>query len=727
MADPNPEGDPDTQEEVKTVVPAETTESSPAPTPPPTPTPPPEPELPVTEPATRKPKRLTLQERLALAAKAKKKANASAVESRPASSIEPESAKDTEKSQVEPSETPETLETQTTPAPNDLALEELAQVKAALAQVSEENKVLREKAANTANNSEMDKKLAEKDNTIKQLMEEGQTLSKRELKLNDRIKTLAQTNIKLEASLKSYSEKNEETLLKLGEIEDIMKVHKIKSVDQLFELLSTSNLKLQDLQLALDKEKDLNWEAKYKELQKMYETELNDKKSYIKQLNGSALELQMLKQQVQLDVQSKDELITLLNREIVELRDENSAEVTRLESKIEGLRMENESFLKMARNGVDDADDNAAAHKQIDYLEFAKLSDTHRNLQAQYVSSQENWKLIESNLLSKVDGLASSLESVKKSKLKSASEVKKLNSQFFALGEQILKLKQEVATLRDAKKELEFQLQVKANEYSELEEKLEELKTVFNSDRQNYDIKINTLNETIRKFEEQGQVYNSSLSSDNMSSLHSRRFRDSGLHINLEARSIRNFSTHSMNSLGTPFQQWDDPNASAPFTPYTLTQHQFSSSSLTEEIHPLDAPDAGTPDVSYSFKNETPTLPSSGATKNIQLINKMSSSIRRLELELLSLKEENDQITAEKDTAQQEVLGKYDLEQQVARLQETVLRLENDVADGKRKEGTLLEVIGEKSERVAELQADVVDLKDLCRQQVQQMIEMVGK
>lgn len=724
MADPNPEGDPGPQEEVTSTVPAETMEPSPAPTPPPTPTPPPEPELPVTEPATRKPKRLTLQERLALAAKAKKKANASAAESRPVTSIEPETAKATEESQAE---SPETPETQTTPAPNDPALEELAQVKAMLAQVSEENKALREKAANTANNSEMGKKLAEKDNTIKQLMEEGQTLSKRELKLNDRIKTLAQTNFKLEASLKAYSEKNEETLLKLSEIEDIMKVHKIKSVEQLFELLSTSNLKLQDLQLALDKEKDLNWEAKYKELQKMYEAELNDKKSYIKQLNGSALELQMLKQQVQLDVQSKDELIALLNREVVELRDENSAEVTRLESKIEGLRMENESFLKMAQNGVDDADDNSAGHKQIDYLEFAKLSDTHRNLQAQYVSSQENWKLIESNLLSKVDGLASSLDSVKKSKLKSGNEVKKLTSQLFAQTEQVLKLKQEVAALRDEKKELEFQLQVKANEHYELEEKLEELKTVFNSDRQNYDIKINTLTETIRKYEEQGQVYNSSVSSDNISSLHSRRFRDSGLHINLEARSMRNFSTHSMNSLGTPFQQWDDPNASAPFTPYALTQHQFSSSSLTEEIHPFDAPDSGTPDVSYSFKNETPMLPSSGATKNIQLINKMSSSIRRLELELLSLKEENDQITAEKDCAQQEVLGKYDLEQQVATLQETILRLENDVAEGKKKEGTLLEVIGEKSERVAELQADVVDLKDLCRQQVQQMIEMVGK
>lgn len=718
MAETTPETDSGPPEQV--TIPEVPTETEPET--PPIPAPVLEPALP--EPV-RKPKRLTLQERLALAAKAKKKANATAVESRPASPIEPESAKFAEKSAAE---TPETVKEQVPAQQEESALEaELAEMKIKLAQATEENRILREKMTNTANSGEMDKKLAEKDNTIKQLMEEGQTLSKRELKLNDRIRTLAQTNSKLETSLKSYSEKNEETLLKLSEIEDIMKVHKIKSIDQLFELLNSSSKQVQELQHVLDKEKELNWEAKYKELQKMYEAELNDKKSYIKQVNDSALELQMLKQQVQLDVQSKDDLIFLLNREIVEIRDENSTEITRLESKIEGLRMENESFLKMARKGVDDADDNAAAHKQIDYLEFAKLSETHRNLQSQYVSSQENWKLIESNLLSKVDGLVSSLEAVKKSKVKSVNEVKKLNSQLSILVEQVQKLKQEVTALRDEKKELEFQVQIKATDYSELEDKLDELKTVFNSDRQNYDIKINTLNETIRKFEELNQVYNSSVSSDNMTSLHSRRFRDSGLHINLEARSTRNFSTHSMNSLGTPMQQWEDPNLAAPFTPYGLSQHHFSSSSLTEEIHPFDAPDSGTTDVAYSFKNETPTLPSSGGTKNIQLINKMSSSIRRLELELLSLKEENEQITTEKDNAQQEVVGKYDLEKQVANLLEIVVRLEKEVAEGKKTEETLLEVIGEKSEKVAELQADVVDLKDLCRQQVQQMIEMVGK
>lgn len=681
------------------------------------------------EPVASKRKRLTLQERLALAAKAKKKTAAAPTETRPEELVEPEEPKKPDEKDPEPAESSEVPDAAPQPDHSEALRAELEQTKSKLQQTLEENINLRMSASNAASLAEFEKKLADKDVTIKQLMEEGETLSKRELKLNDRIKSLVLTNTKLEALLKLYSEKNEETLLKLGEIEDIMKVHKLKSVDQLLEQLETSNERILELQQALHREKESNWEAKYKELQRIHEAELNEKKSYLKQLNDSTLQLQMLQQQSKLDLQSKDDIISHLNQEIVELRDENSSEMARLESKIEGLRMENESFLRMSENGSEHSPESTdASHKQIDYQEFAKLSETHRNLQAQYVSSQENWKLIESNLLSKVDTLSLSLDLIKKSKLKSANEVRKLNIQLSAQAEQIQTLKHQLAALQDETKELQFQLQVKNNEYAELEEKLEELKTVFNGDRQNYDIKIKTLNETIQKYEDQGQLHNVSVSSDSVSSLQARRFRDSGLHINLDLRAMpmRNVSLSSMNSVTTPIQQWEETNMT-PFTPYGVGQHQFLSSSLTEELHPFDAPDSTTPDVLYSFKNETPTLPSSGGMKNIQLIQKMSSSIRRLEMELLNLKEENEQISAEKETAQQEIVGKYELEKKVDELQAALQRLQDDVATRAKKEETLLEVIGEKSERVAELQADVVDLKDLCRQQVQQMIEMAGK
>lgn len=703
-----------------------------------------EPELlpaPVSEPVLAKParpKRLTLQERLALAAKGKKKSGAANAETKPQT---PKEAVDVETPAKIEEKVPESPEKPTEQPQNDqLAIlqAELTQLRSTVRDLNEENALLKASAVAASNSADSERKLAEKEATIKQLMEEGEALSKKELRLNDRIKTLAQTNSKLETSLKAYSEKNEETSLKLSEIEEIMKVHKLKSVDQLLKLLDDSNVRLKEAQQELEREKAWNWEAKYRELQRIYETELNEKKSYIKQLNDSTLQLQMLQGQSKLDVQSKDDLIAQLNQEMLELRDENNSEISRLEAKVENLRLENESFLKMSQNGSKSSQEEVELHhKQIEYEEFAKLSETHRNLQDQYVSSQESWKLIESNLLSKVDNLTSSLESLRKSKLKNTNEARKLNNQLLAQDEQIQKLKHDITLLKEENKGLELKLQVKESEYAELEEKIEELKTVFGADRQNYDIKIKTLSETIQKYEDQNQIYQASASSDTIGSLQSRRMRDSGLHINMDARltPMRNYSSNSMASFGTPMQQWDDSNASinVPTTPFGM-EHHFSSTSLNDEIHPNDAADSGPADYSFGYRDtptltatHTPSLPNSGATKNIQLINKMSSSIRRLEIELMNLKEENEQLATEKDTAQQEIVGKYELEKKVASFAEATRKLEEEVAARAKKEETLLEVIGEKSERVAELQADVVDLKDLCRQQVQQMILMAEK
>lgn len=695
---------------------------------------------------TKRPKRLTLQERLALAAKAKKKLSADAALHPVDSPIEPlnasafalrellvEEPKHIDSAEPEPDrsepEPGKETEEKVDAANEDVAEtqepeSELSQWKAKVDVLTKELAALKESQV-AVQPQDVQKKLQEKDHTIEQLMEEGEALSKKELKLNERVRTLVANNTKLEASLKSYSEKNEETLLKLSEIEEIMQSHKLKSVEQLLDLLEAANQKATDAQHALEKEKSSNWEAKYKELQRLYETELASKKSYMKELSESNIKLLMLENQAKLELQSKEDIIYNLNLEIIALKDEAGTEVARLESKIEGLRLENESFLKMSHNnGSSESDTTEVAQKQIDYLDYAKLSETHRNLQAQYVSSQENWKLIESNLLSKIENVTASLETVKKSKVKNAAELKKVHTQLNTQAEQSDVLRREISQLAADKKELAFQLQVKKNELGELEEKMEELKTVFNSDRQNYDLKIKALEDSIARMEEQANSFQSSASTDNLSSIQTRRFRDSGLHINLDLRPpARNFSGHSFtgSAMNTPIQHWEEANTTPLQYQSMYENNNISLTSLNEEIYPFDASDIQDGSVSNTISG-VPN--SSGATKNIQLISKMSSNIRRLEVDILTLREDNERLLAEKDVAQQEIVNRESLGKRVKELEERIELLQNELGEKARKEETLLEVIGEKSERVAELQADVSDLKDLLRQQVQQMIEM---
>lgn len=100
-------------------------------------------------------------------------------------------------------------------------------MKANNSELSEENKQLKSQSSKPGNiNKEtiqLKEQLASKDETIEQLMKEGQVLSVKELKLNESIKKLKASNNDLEQSLNDYSKKNEQVLLKLNEQEDFLK------------------------------------------------------------------------------------------------------------------------------------------------------------------------------------------------------------------------------------------------------------------------------------------------------------------------------------------------------------------------------------------------------------------------------------------------------------------------------------------------------------------------
>ena len=104
----------------------------------------------------------------------------------------------------------------------------------------------------------------------------------------------------------------------------------------------------------------------------------------------------------------------------------------------------------------------------------------------------------------------------------------------------------------------------------------------------------------------------------------------------------------------------------------------------------------------------------------------MSSNIRRLEIELNTLKDEYEKLLDVKELREQELLESIKVYEQVNELKSKIEELEKIIEEKNAKELTMLELIGEKSEQVEELKADVADLKDLCRNQVQQMVEMQG-
>lgn len=107
-----------------------------------------------------------------------------------------------------------------------------------------------------------------------------------------------------------------------------------------------------------------------------------------------------------------------------------------------------------------------------------------------------------------------------------------------------------------------------------------------------------------------------------------------------------------------------------------------------------------------------------GAGPSVQLVERMSATVRRLESERAASKDELARITSQRDEAREQVVdlmreveGKQASDSQVQELQQKLQELD------KRYE-TTLEMLGEKSEQVEELQADIADLKKIYRELV---------
>lgn len=145
-------------------------------------------------------------------------------------------------------------------------------------------------------------------------------------------------------------------------------------------------------------------------------------------------------------------------------------------------------------------------------------------------------------------------------------------------------------------------------------------------------------------------------------------------------------------------------------------------------IHPLERQDT------YDSNERRSTSPQQiaqdmvsastvAAGPSVQLVEKLSAAIRRLETEKVATKEELTRISAQRDEARAEMVTLMREVEAGRQAAEEVAKLQAQVAaDNVRYEATL-ELLGEKTELVEELRADVQDMKDMYRDLVERTIK----
>lgn len=144
-------------------------------------------------------------------------------------------------------------------------------------------------------------------------------------------------------------------------------------------------------------------------------------------------------------------------------------------------------------------------------------------------------------------------------------------------------------------------------------------------------------------------------------------------------------------------------------------ENPSSPSALTSATNQQNTRPDGTKSGNNSV-NEIATTSTAAGGPSVQLVERMSATVRRLESQRIVSKDEVSRLTSQRDEARNEVVSLMHEVQEKRKVDERLREVEAELEDLDRRHQTTLELLGEKSERVSELEADVVDLKALYRQ-----------
>lgn len=130
-----------------------------------------------------------------------------------------------------------------------------------------------------------------------------------------------------------------------------------------------------------------------------------------------------------------------------------------------------------------------------------------------------------------------------------------------------------------------------------------------------------------------------------------------------------------------------------------------------------------TPTSPHNMMQDVVSVSTAGAGPSVQLVERMSAAVRRLESERVAAKEELARISAQRDEARAEIVALIKEVESGKTATKKVEDLEKEVTEINERYQTTLEMLGEKSELVEELRADVDDVKAMYRDLVERTIK----
>jgi TATA element modulatory factor len=307
----------------------------------------------------------------------------------------------------------------------------------------------------------------------------------------------------------------------------------------------------------------------------------------------------------------------------------------------------------------------------------------------------------------------------------------------------IEELERSLATRQDEIKKLRLQLQQSQQEIGNLKQDLSNQQSIFES----------TLSSRLE--EEKSKWFQQGLPSPlpyqprtDSPSTSLRKHSDFGL-LNIGLTSRLGHASDPVGSMSdrpptrrSSFQPppFSSDRGTPPRQPSIQSLSQLPMNGINNNIPPPETPSIHTLDPSDDFFAETPATPGTHrgsaagvndilshatipAGPSVQLVERLSQTVRRLESERAASKDELSRLTAQRDEARQEVVELMREVETKRKGDERITSLENEVRELDSRYQASLEMLGEKSEMVEELKADVSDLKRILRETMDSMMK----
>ncbi|PLB43851.1 hypothetical protein P170DRAFT_418226 [Aspergillus steynii IBT 23096] len=577
------------------------------------------------------------------------------------------------------------------------------------------------KAAATAGPGSVEKQLREKDERIALLLEEGQKLSKTEMDHRTAIKKLRQQlseNSKLQTEQKKKTDRLERDLANSE-----ARAKRAEAAEKRANGSLTSQSKIsRDLDAVTSERNALTQtveEMKGQLARAVARAEAAEEKAHSDALeqekrHASALEEELASTKIERDISEEK-----LRREISDLKETIGQEKERarmLEAELKGEQSILESKMESLRSKAEEASSGVAGDTQ------AKLLRQIETLQTQYAVASENWQALEGSLMARLANVEKERDEVAKREGEMRRKIREVSIK-------VKRTEEELENAKETEQDLENKLEERGQELQKLEQKLQQAGDDLKSAQNDLVDQKKVWDATwTQKLEEE----RSKIREHSPSPMHLLRTESpvgfSRRSSNLEPvgslsdhrPTSRRPSTLQMTSseMGTPPRQNSFPASVA----NSVSIHQIPETpSIAYEPDEFFT-GIGTPSAHGGAQsrgiNDIISESTVGAGPSVQLVERMSATVRRLESERAASKDELARITTQRDEARQQVVDLMRESEEKKESDDRIQELEKRLEDLDQRYQTTLEMLGEKSEQVEELQADITDLKKIYRELV---------